>query len=497
MTINRRFFLGGTAAGIAGLAATAALGRWARRANAATTERYAGHRSLVGVFLLGGNDGNQMLVPRDARYAHYAAARPTIKLAQTELLPLDAAYGLHPKMTRTKAAFVAADPTAAFVVNVGPAALATRKVDYQNTAHRKPTNLFSHSDQQDAWATAVPVPGLLPDASRTGWGGRIADRLDTVNPLVLGATYPAMTLVGGRRVFAASAGLPIVTSASRELAFAANYSSDFYAVRGDALAEIAGHTNAAELQEAYGEVLATATAVAAERLRAREAAWAALAGTTRNPITNLFSTVPASWGLPAQLFTVIKDIVAGAMPAATGLGLRRQVFSVGLGGFDTHVGQRATQDGLLEQLDYSLDAFRRAMAILANDPAFGATPPQSTLFTMSDFGRTLTENSEAGTDHAWGNHMIVMGSCVAGGRIHGVFPNLDLATTTDSTDARGRWLPTTTVDQYVYNMALWLGVRASELATILPNHQDYIADAIARSLPGYYTRTHYPIMRAD
>jgi uncharacterized protein (DUF1501 family) len=497
MTIDRRFFLRGTAAGIGALAATSALGRWARRASAASTARYAGHRSLVAVFLLGGNDGNQLLVPHDARYSHYAAARPTIKLERAELLTLDAAYGLHPSMKRTRAAFVAANPTAAFVTNVGPVALATRKVDYDDSAHRRPTNLFSHSDQQDAWATALPIPGREAELANTGWGGRMAERLEKVNPHVKGVTYPAMTLVGGRRAFAASAGLPIVTNPKRELAFIPDQASDFYTVRNNALAEIAGHTGRVDLEIGYGEVLATATAVAAERTRAREQAWAALAAATRSRITNLFEPALAGWSLPAQLFTVLKDIVAGATAASTGLGLHRQVFSVGLGSFDTHIGQRATQDKLLDQLDFSLDAFHRSMPILATDPAFGTTPPESTLFTMSDFGRTLGENSDGGTDHAWGNHMIVVGSRVAGGQIHGVFPNLDLASTTDSTDERGRWIPTTSVDQYVMNLALWLGVGPGELQTILPNHGPYLQDAETRGLSQTYRRAQYPIMRDD
>ncbi len=505
MTIQRRSFLRGSATGLGLFTATTALGRWTRRAGAASTARYAGHRSLVGVFLLGGNDGNQVLVPRDSRYALYAAARPTIKLAQAELLPIPigaqttatATYGLHPRLTRLQAAFNAANPTAVLVANVGPAVRPTLKTDYVDTAFRKPTNLFSHSDMQEAWATAVPVPSLDPDHARTGWGGRTADAVEGLNPLVGGATYPAMTLVGGRRSFAASAGLPLVTSASGELAFNPASTAAFYNLRRERMPELAAATGAVDLQIAYGDILATANSVALARAAARTAAWAGLQASTRTAIEALFAGAAANWTLPAQLLTVLKDIVAGATAASTGLGLKRQVFSVGLGGFDTHAGQRAAQDDLLAQLDFSLDAFRQAMALLATDAAFGGTPPQSTLFTMSDFGRTLSENANAGTDHAWGNHMIVMGSHVDGGRIHGVFPNLDLATTTDSTDTRGRWIPSTTVDQYVFNLAAWLGVNGAELAEILPNHQAYRDDAVARGLPVNFSRGADPSRRAD
>lgn len=496
--MNRRFFLTGTSVA----AATLALSRWTRTARAATTARYRGHRSLVGVFLLGGNDGNQLLVPRDARYTHYATARPTIKLAKTELLPIPvagettAAFGLHPAMTRLRAAFIAATPTASLVMNVGPVARPTLKSDYASTSFLKPTNLFSHSDQQDAWATAVPVPGLDAAHARSGWGGRMGDVLEDVNPQVANATYPAMTLVGGRRQFAMGAGLPLVTNASGELAFDPVSDAPVFAMRREKLAAIAGASSGA-LQHAYGEVLETSTAIAVERSRARAAAWTKLQPATRTAIEAMFVSPDPAWSLPAQLFTVVKDIVAGATAKTTGLGLKRQVFSVGFGSFDTHTNQRAVQDGLFAQLDFSLDAFRRAIARLAGDAAFDGKPPQSTLFTMSDFARTFTENSDGGTDHAWGNHMIVMGSRVDGGRLWGQFPDVDPANLDDSTDARGRWIPTTSVEQYVTNLALWLGVSSGELAEILPNAAAYQAAATARDMSTLYTRLQYPLMLPD
>lgn len=496
--MNRRFFLQGT--GIA--AATAALSRWTRTARAASTARYAGHRSIVGVFLLGGNDGNQLLIPRDARYAHYAAARPTIKFPKADLLPIpvagetQAAFGLHPAMTRLRAAFTAPTPTASLVMNVGPVARPTLRADYLDTAALKPTNLFSHSDQQDAWASAVAVPGLDAAHARSGWGGRTGDALESLNPLVEGATYPAMTLVGGRRQFAMGAGLPLITNSSGDLTFQPEADSGFFAMRREKLGAIADAGDGV-LHGAYGDVLTTSTAIATARGRARDAAWAALQAGTRTALETIFTSPDATWSLPPQLFTIVKDIVAGATAASTGLGLRRQVFSVGLGGFDTHTNQRVVQDGLFEQLDWSLDAFRRAIARLGADPAFGANPPQSTLFTMSDFARTFTENSDGGTDHAWGNHMIVMGSRVDGGKLWGTFPNVDPAVLDDTTDTRGRWLPTTSVEQYVTNLALWLGVSGTELAEILPNQAAYRDAAIARGLGVGYTRMQFPLMLAD
>jgi uncharacterized protein (DUF1501 family) len=502
MTIDRRSILRGTAAGLAALTTTS-LPRFARLAQAASVARYAGHRSLVAVFLLGGNDGNQLVVPRDTRYDLYALKRQTIKLAKGDLRPIptgtqtetNATFGLHPAMIKVTEAFAANQ--AAVVFNVGPAALPTTKADYLDTAFRKPANLFSHSDQQDAWSTAVPVPSLDPAHARTGWGGRTADAVEPLNPLVAGTTYPAMTLVGGRRSFAAGIGMPLVTNSSGDLSFKPDSTNPYYVLRRQRLAEVAGHDAGNQLAAGYGEILATSTAIAVERTRARAEAWARLAATTQTAINGRFAAAQEGWSLPAQLLTVLKDIVAAAIAPTHGLGLRRQVFSVGLGGFDTHGDQRAIQDALFAQLDFALDAFHRSMADLALDPVFGGVPPQSTLFTMSDFGRTLSENSDGGTDHAWGNHMLVMGSQVSGRRVLGTFPDLDLATSVDTTDGRGRWIPTTTVDQYVYNLGAWLGCNSTELGEILPNHAAYRADATARALGTAYTRLQHAIMLAD
>ena len=502
MTIDRRSVLRGTAAGLAALTTTS-LPRLARMAQAASVARYAGHRSLVAVFLLGGNDGNQLVVPRDARYDLYARKRPTIKLAKSELLAIPtetqtdttATFGLHPAMQKVRDAFGAGK--AALVWNVGPAALPTFKANYLDTGFRKPTDLFSHSDQLEAWATAVPIPSRDPAHARTGWGGRTADAVEPLNPLVASTTYPAMTLVGGRRSFGAGVGMPLVTNASGELAFKPNSDSAFYKLRRARLAEVSGHDAGNQLATGYGEILATSAAIAAERTRARGEAWGKLSDTTRAAVDRRFAAAEEGWSLPAQLQTVVKDIVAAAIARPAGLGLRRQVFSVGLGGFDTHGDQRAIQDALFAQLDFALDAFYQSMADLARDPVFAGTPPEATLFTMSDFGRTLSENSEAGTDHAWGNHMLVMGSKVDGRKLHGTFPDLDLATSADTTDGRGRWIPTTTVDQYVYSLGAWLGCSATELAEILPNHAAYRADATARALGPTYTRVQHALMMRD
>lgn len=505
MSIQRRSFLRGSAAGIGALSLSGTLGRLARSASAASAARYAGHRSLVGVFLLGGNDGNQLLIPTDAtRHGQYAEVRPTLKLAVADLrkisplgLPADS-FGLHPSMQYLQSAFTAG--RAAIVPNVGPAYLPTTKALFDTDTHAKPANLFSHSDQQDAWSSGAPIPSRVGIAvARSGWGGRLGQKLDVLNP-ALSATvkYPPSTLLGGRRLFSASSSSALVVAADGSMDFIKHPTAAFEALRKERISELAGIHRFA-LEEAYAGELGLAVDIAAERTRAMTAAWAALPN--RATVEALLTGVPEGWLLPRQMLSVLKEIVAAATPKPVGLGLRRQVFSLGLGGFDTHVGQQATQTGLLAQLDKALQVFARGLELIAAGWPHSTPPPQSTLFTMSDFGRTLTENSDGGTDHAWGNHLFVLGSRVDGGALRGTFPNLDLDATQDSTDARGRWIPTTTVDQYAYDLALWMGATGSpttgELAQIFPNHAAYLEFANTQAMAATYRRVRVPLMLAD
>jgi uncharacterized protein (DUF1501 family) len=500
MTIHRRNFLRGAAAGLGAMLATSGLRRWAATANAASIAGYAGHRSLVAVHLLGGNDGNQMLVPTDApRFGLYQSARPGIALALADLrkisptgLPANS-FGLHPALAHLQVAFTAGH--AALVANVGPVALPTTKTTFALSSHAKPTNLFSHSDQQDAWSSAVPVPAAVAAAvARAGWGGRLSAKVAAVNPaLPGGAEYPGVTLLGGRRLFVDGPTPPLVTSSTGELTFPALPNADLEALRSSALKGIVGITGTSELEHSYGGEFGSASAIAAERNRARDAAWTALPN--HAAIEALLVGAAANWTLPGQILAVLKDIVAGGSPRPSGLGLKRQVYSVGFGSFDTHAGQRAAQDDLLAQLDFSLNVFSKGMDMITAAWPHAVLPPQSTLFSMSDFGRTLSENSDGGTDHGWGNHMFVLGSRVAGGVLHGRFPDLTAAST-DSTDTRGRWIPTLSVDQYVYDLALWLGVSLAEAAEIFPNHADYLAFANANSMDLIYRRVRLPLTLA-
>ncbi|WP_426746247.1 DUF1501 domain-containing protein [Myxococcus faecalis] len=507
---SRRQFLRNTSLGLGALTMSSTFPRWLGEAAAATLSGYDGYRATVCVFLLGGNDANNMLIPTaTAAHAHYTAARPTLRVPLDELRTINpigmaaGAYGLHPSLEKLQALFEA--ERAAFVCNVGPLTLPMRKQDYEQGTVARPDNLFSHADQQDAWASAIANPSTvdlppLLENKATGWGGRTADRLHELNP----NDYPEVTSFGGKALFSAGAERqPLMVSPSGELGLTPAQGATFNALRAQALEDVMALHDGVTLQASYGGIFTTAQTFSAARTAAREVAWGALLQDIQEELAGYF--VPpagtSGWTLPAQLFQVVRDLVAGAMPVTSGgLGVRRQMFSVGLGGFDTHAGQDATHTALLSQLDFSLDAFQRAMTLLKDQGVFGPKPPQATLFTMSDFGRTLTENGEQGTDHGWGSHAIVVGDRVQGRRLHGTYPNLDLgnANNPDSVDGRGRWLPSLCVDQYGFTLASWLGLGgAADRDHAFPNLSAYTAAATTGGFPAAARANRIPFLTPD
>lgn len=506
MTLSRRGFLRGASGALGFFGAAAAMNKvFGSEAFAASLDGYAGYRALVAVFLLGGNDGNQMLVPLDSngstgQYDYYMQARPNVglKVADGELLTVNptgyaaGAFGVHYKMPNLQGLFEAG--RAAFVCNVGPLVVPLRKADYVGGLVQRPENLFSHLDQQDAWASAIAnpfsiaLPTELQGKGPTGWGGRMADKIAEAG-LNVGA-YPEVITFGGKALLGAGAvRAPLSVGATGELALVPGSDPAFNDARDDGLAEILAITNEVRLEEAYGTVFSAALAYSEQRTAARDAAWAALPSATRTAIDTAFGGVTSDGSLMGQLYQTVRDIVAGATATTSGgLGLRRQMFSVGLGGFDNHSQQRPTHDLLLEQLDKAIGAFQTAMDLLAAAGVFGTTPPQATLFTMSDFGRTLVQDADDGTDHAWGNHMIVVGARVAGKKLYGAYPDLDMssggANNDDTTDDRGRWIPTMSVEQISNTFAYWMGVTAAaERAYMFPNLAGYVAAAAAGGFP--------------
>jgi uncharacterized protein (DUF1501 family) len=473
------------------------------------------YRALVGVFLLGGNDTNDLVVPTDStNYALYKAARgsltqplpgTTYSSTSTTTNPLIAltpgpnntaagTYGLHWRMPKLAALFngtnanVANSRALAFVFNVGPLVQPTPMATYKailagtDTTHTLPEHLFSHIDQQNAWASAFPDPQALFSAATlptspqsTGWGGRALDRFNsptsTINPLVnttpAALPYPVLSY-GGVPVFGVGATAPLTIPSNGALSLSSTGSTSINNLRDAALGNILGATMSPviPMQDAFSASFEATLSYATLRASARSgnalpaAALAPFAAITNN-------------ALATQLQHILEDILASASGSTTGLKQKRQIFSAALGGFDTHTSELSQHYTLYGQVDDALDAFYTALdalnkAIAAGQVAGVTAPLKVTLFTMSDFSRTMLANSTGGTDHGWGSHMMVLGDQVKGGAFYGTFPDLTPNTSSNPANwtgandvGEGRWLPSSSSDQYANTLATWLGLNTS------------------------------------
>ncbi|HVP61642.1 MAG TPA: DUF1501 domain-containing protein [Myxococcaceae bacterium] len=437
MRISRRELLSGLS--LIGLSAGVFGGR--RGALAATGD----YRALVCVFLFGGNDGNNMVVPVDARYADYAAARRQpadggLALPLDQLLPLApasgaAAYGLHPDMPELQQLWDAGALGVLF--NVGTLVAPTTKADDAAGRVPRPQSLMSHQDQQNQWQTSMPDRPV-----RSGWGGRIADGLPA-------ASLPPLVSVAGNVLFAAGErSQPLAVPPAGGPAFGL---SGFDASVGSrAIRAAMDAVRGLDLDNALVQSVAGETVAA---FAASGALAPVLAG-TGSSTDALFGPQPSAFG--KQLLQVARIIEARSV-----LGASRQIFFVSLGGFDTHNDQLNRQSKLLADLSPSLSAFHAATVQLGVDS-------QVTTFTLSDFARTLQPASGGGSDHAWGNHQLVLGGAVRGRQTYGAFPTLALGGP-DDFSTEGRWIPTTSTDQYAATLARWFGVTPGDLASVLPN----------------------------
>ena len=411
-------------------------------ANAQSTSDY---KALVCVFLFGGNDGNNTVIPYDtAGYGQYAAVRSAssgIQLSQASLLPIQplsasTPFALHPNLVEMQTLFN--QRKLAVMANVGTLIQPISKAQY--TAGRVPLSLYSHSDQQAQWQSSISSV-----AAGTGWGGRIADKL---SPLNVSSGFPVVTSLGGTALFttgSASVPLSIPVSGSFALSgYAANAASN---ARLAALKQFlaAGSTNS---------YVNASNAIGDQALKL-SATMNPILANTNSTVAPIFAAVTAN-NLALALYQVAKTIEARA---ATGA--KRQIFFVPLGGFDTHADQARVQGSLLAELSPALKTFYDATVALG-------VSSQVTTFTLSDFGRTFQPASGGGTDHAWGNHHFVIGDAVKGGDIYGQYPTLALGGPSDA-EGRGRWIPTTSVDQYGATLATWLGVQSADLTAVFPN----------------------------
>jgi uncharacterized protein (DUF1501 family) len=420
------------------------------------------YRALVCLFLFGGNDSGNMLIPYDD-YATYAAVRQSTGLAipQSSLWPihvprLGSQFAFHPSCKGLHDLW--GQGRVAVVCNVGPLLEPTTSSAYRSGTARVPLNLFSHADQQNQWQTSV-----VNEMSTVGWGGRTADKMAQWNasalPVVLSAAGTPIFVTGHTEQALALAAAPTRLDAALPLdGFLTPPDSD---MRYRALRDLLQTEPNLTLVRGVSQVTRKALE-AQEVLR--------LMG---DPVVPPFPLQPRT-NLGNQL-----EQVAKLISVREALGMRRQIFFCALGGFDTHSGQVANGDptagthaDLLTQVDQAMQAFYEATVALG-------VASQVVTFTLSDFARTFVPNGNLGTDHAWGSHHIVMGGAVRGGDFYGVpgangtvFPTLAPAgpdDTDEGSGARGRWIPTVAVDQYGATLATWFGVGNTDLAAVFPN----------------------------
>jgi uncharacterized protein (DUF1501 family) len=434
---RRQFLYQANCAAVGSLSLFSSLFTLRLTAGAVATTPQSGYKALVCLFLAGGNDSFNMLVPRASEaYAEYSAVRGTIALARDTLLPITTAgqnhaqFGMHPALPQLHRLYQ--DRRLAFVSNVGTLVEPITVAQYKAKAGQIPVGLFSHSDAQIHWQTMVPqVRGAGP----RGWAGRVADCMAQVH--VNDSVAMNISVAGNNVWQTGRSSVPYIAS-TRGSVTLAEYAAD--PVSQLAIDDLLSQT----YKNLYQRTLATTNRKAIDVAMAFDEALSPI------ELTETFPATPTGNQLAA-----IARIIAARGP----LNAQRQIFFVNRGGWDHHNEVLASQQSLFGELDAALGAFYRELDHhgMADSVA---------LFTASDFGRTLTSNGR-GSDHAWGGNQLVIGGGVNGGRIYGQYPTLAVGSQQDV--GRGRLLPTTSVDAYGAELATWFGVPSAELATVFPN----------------------------
>ncbi len=467
--LSRRKFLGACCASVTAtgmlsalaqlrmIGAVASAGNGALVRPTADAAPQSDFKALVCIFLAGGNDANNLIVPTDTTtYSAYALGRGALALPQPSLLGITPktsdgrTWGLHPSLG------INPDGSAgglkglfdqgklAVLANVGTLAYPLTQAQYNSGAVPKPLQLFSHNDQQVEWQSSITDQGFT-----TGWGGRLADLTNSFNS---NNRISMAISLNGQNSFQVGKNVAqyAVGTAGAVALTGSGTGTTANGLRTTAMNDLLAQSNSNLFEAAFGGLTTSAV---------NNSALLSSIVTGTSPFASYFTGLTSS--LSQQLHMIVRLV-----NAQTALGLKRQIFFARTGGFDLHTAEVTlgnTTNGahalLIRDISQSLTAFYNALASIS-------AQNQVTAFTASDFGRTYNTNGD-GSDHGWGSHHLVLGGAVNGGDIYGRMPNFAINGPDDT--GRGRWIPSTSVDEYSATLAKWFGVSATDMPVVLPN----------------------------
>jgi len=428
--------------------------------HALTPQAASDYKALVCVFMNGGNDGNNMFVSLDQYngpagslvegYSNVRAAAG-LAIAQASLLPVSpvsgGSYGFHPNMPEMQNLFN--QGKLAVLCNNGPLVEPLTRTTYQNGTGKKPLQLFSHSDQVGLFQTAI-----ANSVSQTGWAGRLADRTNGLNGA---ATFPSNISIAGVNLLLTGADTRQLAVADSNTTLANVLQLNMSGTSGEQASRLVSFNELRTLDNEF-KLIKAASDTRSSSIQTD------IALSSVNPT---LATVFPNTSLGRQLKQIALLIKACNDPTA-GINMKRQIFFTQIGGFDTHSAEIGGQQTLLTQVSQAISAFYAATVELG-------VQDKVVTFTMSDFGRTLQPAGSGvntvGTDHAWGNHQLIVGGQVLGHTLYGTYPLLRLGGPDDTdggSNPRGRWIPTTSVEQYAATLATWYGLSTVDLPAVFP-----------------------------
>jgi uncharacterized protein (DUF1501 family) len=429
--------------------------------SAASAQGAPGYKALVCVFLFGGADSNNLVIPY-SNYAAYNAIRDPgtgINIPQANLVQITPAnaggaiYGFHPDMADLQPVFNAGKM--AVVLNAGPLLYPTTRAEYLARSKQQPSQLFSHSDQQQQFMSGISAPTLT---GITGWGGRLAEKVAGLN--APNATPMAMSFSGSQTFGNGAYTKMLAMPTGGNFGFSGDPT-------GTPTAQQAARTAARTLISTAGDsnqIVQAGGGTAGKAITSSVLINPIIQAAAPTQIDNAFRVGyngPPGAVLNSGIANQLKAVAKMINNRVT-LGHSRQIFFVSIGGWDTHTGQMLGQQNLLRSLVPALRAFYQATVNMG-------IANEVTTFTLSDFSRTWRPNS-GGTDHAWGGHYFVMGGSVLGNNFYGGFPDLKLgAQSINDSGSQGRWIPTLSLDQYGGTLAKWFGASPTDVTQIFPN----------------------------